>query len=149
MNFNLIRLFALISMLKWGWGVELRWQAPPAGKYVTELFMTYGVPSYDQKVYFKEHQLSCRVPAKRAKFAQYLLLRAGVPVITPRLPGNEKVEPGPLPKRTWKRPARPEGFIGLLATLMGVKPWEGENELLVSKAKHKSPTKRAKPALRS
>jgi len=148
-NFNLIRLFALISMLKWGWGVELRWHAPPAGKFVTELFMTYGIPSYDQKIYWRERELSCRVPKKRARFAQYLLLRSGVLLLTPPLKGNEKVEPGPLPKRTWNRPARPEGFIGFLLMLMGVKPWEGEDELLVSKAKHKSPTKRAKPALRS
>lgn len=114
----LVRLDAWLAMLRYGRGVELRW-GNMAGKAVEELLHRYGIPTYDQRLQGK-HGRSVRVPAKQARFAEYLCLRAGVPLHVVIDPANRNVKSGPLPP-DWGRPAPWVGFTGVVFAALGIR----------------------------
>jgi hypothetical protein len=88
-----VRIDALLAMLRYGRGVELRW-GNMAGRVVEETLHRYGVPTYDQRVHPRNVR-SVRVPASQGRWAEYVLKRRGVPLLTAIDPSNRNVKPGP------------------------------------------------------
>jgi hypothetical protein len=90
-----------------------------AGRVVEETLHRYGVPTYDQRVHPRNVR-SVRVPAAQGRWAEYVLRRRGVPLLTAIDPSNRNVKPGPLPP-DWGRPAPFGGIVGAVFRLWGAR----------------------------
>jgi len=107
-----IHLDALLAMLRYGRGVELRWRNLP-GAPVIALLTKYGVKTYAPRM-ISDRERSIRVPAQQGRWAEYLCKRAGIPMSGALIDAsNRNVKPGPMPQE-WKVPARPVGFVGMI-----------------------------------
>ena len=111
-----LHIDALLAMLRYGRGVELRWRNLP-GAPVVSLLTRYGVKTYAPRI-ISDRERSIRVPAQQGKWAEYLCKRAGIPLSGALLDNsNRNVKPGPMPQ-AWKVPARGVGFFGMMAAIL-------------------------------
>lgn len=114
----LVRLDALLKMLRYGRGVQLVWGRGCNGQKVEQLLHRYGIPTYDQRGPNKRGERSVRVPAQQARWAEYLCIKAGVPLLVQIDPANRNVVQGKLPP-DWGKPAPWAGFVGLVFRAFG------------------------------
>jgi hypothetical protein len=111
-------LDTLWATLRFGWGVKYEWLPGDwYGRKVELLLMRYGIRTYNRQMTNKQRTApyGLHVRAQQAGWAEYLLQRAGVPVITPMRYGV--VRPGAMP-RAWGVRAKPVGIVGWLLDLM-------------------------------
>jgi hypothetical protein len=87
------------------------------------IFKKYGVPVIGRRYAAQSPTVGVKVPGSQAKFAEYLLCRAGVgmALVTPLLnPRHAQTKIGPLPP-AWGKPAKTRGvmgwFVRILATM--------------------------------
>jgi hypothetical protein len=102
----------LRSLLAYGRGHKLEWpkDSGMTGVAVERIANRYGIKTYCRDYGHGKETRGFRVPAAQAKWADYLLRKAGVPVTGRAL---SKGEPGPMPQE-WGVPARGIGLAGAL-----------------------------------
>ena len=86
------------------------------------IFKKYGVPVIGRRYAANSPTVGVKVPGGQAKFAEYLLCRAGVgmALVTPLLnPQHAQTKVGPLPP-AWGRPAKTRGVMGWIVRLLGM-----------------------------
>ena len=82
----------------------------------------YGVPVVNRRYAANSPTVSVCVPGSQAKFAEYLLCRAGLAaaLTTPLLnPRHAQTKIGPLPP-AWGKPAKTRGAMGWIVRLLGL-----------------------------
>lgn len=80
----------------------------------------YGVPVIGRRYAANSPTVSVKVPGSQAKFAEYLLCRAGLALSTPLLnPAHGKMKPAAMPP-AWGKPARTRGVMGWFVRLLGL-----------------------------
>ncbi len=105
----LLRIDAWLSSRRHGRGVELRWHGPAAP--IWAILNRYGVKTYAPQMH-ADGVRSCRVPTAQGRWAEYVLRRAGMPMVGDAIyDSNRNVKPGPMPV-AWEVAARPVGFAG-------------------------------------
>ncbi len=109
----LIQIDGWLAMLRYGRGVELRWRG--TGRDVLPILRKYGVKTYMPGM-SRKGERTIRVPAAQGQWAEYLCLRAGVPLMGEPYPANCNVKQGPMPK-AWQVPARSVGLAGAVFNL--------------------------------
>ncbi|MBN1815343.1 MAG: hypothetical protein JXA14_26160 [Anaerolineae bacterium] len=86
-----------------------------SGWMVEKLLLHYGVRSFGRG--FDGGTLWLHVPRHQANWAEYVMRRHGVPLVSAYNPGNAKAPIVPIP--SWGRPLRPRGFLGKVLDLLG------------------------------
>ena len=86
-----------------------------AGGRVERILREYGVRVYRRDYGHGRDTLGCHVRKRQAAWADYLLRRAGCPLLSRPLSGTG-AKPGPMP-RAWGVPARPVGLAGWIVEL--------------------------------
>lgn len=92
------------------------------GWHVECVLKRYGVPVVNRRYGAKDPTVGVCVPGRQAKFAEYLLARAGLAaaLVTPLLnPKHAQTKVGPLPP-AWGKPARTRGVMGWFVRLLGL-----------------------------
>lgn len=115
LDFNpVLALDRWLAMLRWGRGVLFVVPASIIQPTLATL-KQYGVRTYAYRPpHSRPNERGFRVRAEQAQWAEYLLRRAGVPLIEgPNHPANRVVARGPLPP-AWGVPARSVGFAGMI-----------------------------------
>lgn len=80
----------------------------------------YGVPVIGRRYAANSPTVSVKVPGSQAKFAEYLLCRAGLALVTPLLnPRHANTKVGAMPP-AWGKPAKTRGFMGWFVRLLGL-----------------------------
>lgn len=80
----------------------------------------YGVPVIGRRYAANSPTVAVKVPGSQAKFAEYLLCRAGLALSTPLLnPRHANTKVGPMPP-AWGKPARTRGVMGWFVRLLGL-----------------------------
>ena len=82
----------------------------------------YGVPVVNRRYGAKDPTVAVCVPGNQAKFAEYLLCRAGLAaaLVTPLLnPKHAQTKVGAMPP-AWGKPARTYGVMGWIVRLLGM-----------------------------
>ncbi len=76
------RLDALIKLLRWGrsWRFQVPRYGSLSGREIEQMLHRYGVKIWDRN--FSKDSLFFRVKFKQARWAEYLLRRARVPVLS-------------------------------------------------------------------
>ena len=131
MNQALERLLAFLpDPLKWiddafaimhyGMGHKIEWYKAWNGAQVETLLNCYGVAVYWRDYGHGKDTKGLHVPKAQAVWADYILRRAGAPMVGPAL---SKVNPGPMPAE-WGVMARPVGVAG--AIVRGWMPQRGK-----------------------
>ncbi len=86
------------------------------------VFKKYGVPVIGRRYAANSPTVGVQVPGSQAKFAEYLLCRAGVgmALVTPLLnPQHAKTKVGAMPP-AWGRPSKTRGVMGWIVRLLGM-----------------------------
>lgn len=117
-------LDGLISRIRYGNGVRLEWisSAYWTGGRVVKLLTSYGIRPYAfGSPWRNQDRRSLRVRKAQAGWAEYILLRAGVPLVDgPGDPGNRNVSArpaDPYPVASG-RPVTAGGLSGLLGSAL-------------------------------
>ncbi len=82
----------------------------------------YGVPVVGREYAAKSPTVGVKVPGSQAKFAEYLLCRAGLAaaLVTPLLnPKHAQTKVGAMPP-AWGKPAKTRGLMGWIVRLLGL-----------------------------
>jgi hypothetical protein len=88
-----------------------------SARLVERTLRKYGIPNYGRRSLPKDGR-SCSVPMTQAKFAEYLLCSARVPLTTPLLDArNASYKP---PKSAWGVGVRNPSIVAQIARLLGV-----------------------------
>lgn len=100
------------AVLRYGPGVKIAWVFGPAwpGLAVESVLLRYGVRVLRRDYGHGKQTAGVYVPKDQAAWADWLLRRAGCPVVSPAL---SAVEAGAMPA-AWGVPARPVGLAGAL-----------------------------------
>lgn len=105
-----------LAILRYGPGHKLEWIASSAwhGKQVEGLLNRYGIRTYWRDYGHSKRTKGVHVPRPQAVWADWLLRRAGCPLVSTQL---SNVHPGALPT-DWGAPARPVGMAGAITRLL-------------------------------
>ena len=105
-----------LAILRHGPGHKLEWVAGSAwhGKQVEGLLNRYGIRTYWRDYGHSKRTKGVHVPRQQAAWADWLLRRAGCPLVSPPL---SRSAPGPMPT-DWGAPARPVGMAGAITRLL-------------------------------
>lgn len=124
LDLNLVTLDSLLAVLRNGLGCKLRWVVASTwtGGRVVKLLQAYGITTYapGSPLRDPDHR-SIRVPKQQARWAEYVLLRAGCPLVErPRDPGNKNIteRPNDPYAPSWGAPARGVGLFGVGSALL-------------------------------
>ena len=133
---NLIGVWDFVEWLDRMWGewlhgplreFELYRPAALSGERAEGMRQRYHVPVYGRTVgYSRQWQkgqphdlVGLHVPVSQARWAEYLLLRADMGVVSPLFDkSNAKVKPGPMPPPWTKKGARPRTVSGWMVVMM-------------------------------
>ena len=107
----------LVALLANGRGHKLEWckSSGWSGSRVERVLRRYGIRVYCRDYGHGRDTLGCRVRSQQAAWADYLLRRAGCPLLSRPLSGTG-AKPGPMP-RAWGVPARPVGLAGRIVDM--------------------------------
>ncbi len=92
------------------------------GWHVECVLKRYGVPVIGRRYGANDPTVSVKVPGSQAKFAEYLLARAGLTaaLVTPLLnPKHAQTKVGAMPP-AWGKPAKTRGVMGWFVRLLGL-----------------------------
>ena len=110
----------VLAITHYGMGHKIEWYKAWNGAQVETLLNRYGVKVYWRDYGHGKNTKGLHVPKAQAKWADYLLRRAGAPLVGPAL---SNVAPGPMPTE-WGVMARPVGIAG--AIVRGWMPRRGK-----------------------
>jgi hypothetical protein len=105
-----------IAILHYGFGYKVEWYKGGGwnGATVERLLNRYGIRTYWRDYGHGKDRLGVHVPKQQAKWADYVLRRAGAPLAGPAL---SNTNPGTMPAE-WGVPARSVGFAGLVLDIL-------------------------------
>ena len=105
----------LIAIFVQGPGHKITWTptSTQMGASIEKTLRRYGVKVYARQ-YAKKPGDDLGITVRRAqrKWAEYVLLKAGVCVTSPVLPSNRGIQPGGEMPQSWGVPAPPVGLAG-------------------------------------